>query len=345
MTSILEQEIYQQPEAVARLLKEERAYVSELARSLRDKFDAVLIAARGTSDNAARFAQYLFGTHNRLPVALAAPSLFTIYQQPPRLQRTLVIGISQSGQSPDIVEVIAEGRRQGQPTLAIVNDPDSPLARAAEHTLYIHAGAEKAVAATKTYTTSLAALALFSTLLEESEQHLQQLATLPEVMQLTLDRLPPALARIERYRYMNRCAVIGRGFNYSTAFEIALKVKELTQVVAEPYSSADFRHGPIAIVQPGFPVMVVAPSSAVSDDMADLANGVRRRGGELLMISDDPTRLAGSHLPLPLPAGVPEWLTPLIAVLPGQLFALSLAQTCGFDVDRPNGLTKVTETR
>jgi glucosamine--fructose-6-phosphate aminotransferase (isomerizing) len=143
---------------------------------------------------------------------------------------------------------------------------------------------------------------------------------------------------------MSHCAVIGRGYNYATAFEIALKIKELSRVIAEPYSSADFRHGPIAMVHGGFPMILVAPRGAVAGDLRALVTELTSLGAEQLVISDDGELLEGAHLGLPLPADVPEWLTPLVAVLPGQLFALSLAQVKGLDPDRPVGLSKVTET-
>jgi glutamine---fructose-6-phosphate transaminase (isomerizing) len=343
-TSILEGEIREQPEAIRRLLVTEREHAARLARDLRDSFEYILIAARGSSDNAARYAQYLFGAHNQLPVALATPSLFTLYRQPPRVKGALVIGISQSGQSPDIVEVIAEGRRQGRPTLAITNDDASPLAQAADQVLNLHAGPERAVAATKTYTTSLAALAMLSCAFSQDASRQEELSAVPEQMQKALDSATRRMGRAERYRYMGQCAVIGRGYNYSTAFEVALKVKELTRIVAEPYSSADFRHGPIAMVQEGFPVIVIAPSGPVFGDAVDLIADLRRRGGELLVISGDPGLLEQAHLPLPIPERLPEWLSPLAAVIPGQLFGLALAQARGLDPDQPSGILKVTET-
>ncbi len=342
--SILEQEINEQPEAIRRLLDAETAHVQEVVASLRGRFDYVLIAARGTSDNAARYAQYVFGVHNRLPVALATPSLFTLYERPPLLNGALVIGISQSGQSPDIGAVVAEGRRQGRPSIALSNDPASPLAQAAEHVIPIHAGPERAIAATKTYTTSLGALALFSAALAQDDQRVAQLQSLPELMRQALAGLAPMLARAERYRYMGHCVVIGRGYNYATAFEIALKIKELTGTVAEPYSSADFRHGPIAMIGQGFPVLVVAPTDTVAEDIRALVSDLKRLGSELLLISDDETVLGQAQLPLPLPANIPEWLTPLVAVLPGQLFSLALTQAKGLNPDQPAGLKKVTET-
>jgi glucosamine--fructose-6-phosphate aminotransferase (isomerizing) len=149
---------------------------------------------------------------------------------------------------------------------------------------------------------------------------------------------------VERYRYINRCAVIGRGFNYSTAFEVSLKITELTRVVAEPYSSADFRHGPVAMVRDGFPVIVVALKGVVQDDLAELTRSLKALDSEILMISNDLELLKQANLPLPIPAGIPEWLTPLAAVLPGQLFGYRLTIEKGFNPDFPEGITKVTET-
>jgi glucosamine--fructose-6-phosphate aminotransferase (isomerizing) len=343
-TTITDQEIRQQPAVIRRLLEREQEAVQQIAATLGGRFDHVLIAARGTSDNAARYAKYLLGAHNRLPVSLATPSLYTLYHRPPQLERTLVAGISQSGQSPDIVSVVQEGRRQGQPTLAITNDPESRLAKVAEYIIPLHAGPERAVAATKTYTASLAALALFSLALENDSARLDQLHEIPETMDAALATLHPLMARVERYRYIKHCVVIGRGFNYSTAFEVALKIKELTRTVAEPYSSADFRHGPIAMLDPGFPVFVISPLGAIHGDMGELVSTLATKSAELLIVSDDPALLDQAHLPLPLPAGLPEWLTPLVTVLAGQLFSLTLAQEKGLDPDRPEGLTKVTET-
>jgi glucosamine--fructose-6-phosphate aminotransferase (isomerizing) len=303
-----------------------------------------MIAARGTSDNAARYAQYLLGAHNRLPVALATPSLFTTYHQPPALKGALVVGISQSGRSPDIIAVIEEGKKQGRPTLAITNAPDSPLAQAAEFVIDLRAGDERAVAATKSYTTSLAALALFSAALAQDGEAGAQLEQVPALVQRALSGLAGFIPRVERYRYMEHVAVLGRGFNYATAFEISLKIKELTQVVAEPYSSADFLHGPIAMIQRGFPTFIVAPSGSVLDDLRALARRLKTLGAELLIASDCDELLSQAHLPMRLPGGVSEWLSPIVAALPGQLFGFALAQARSLNPDAPEGLRKVTET-
>jgi glucosamine--fructose-6-phosphate aminotransferase (isomerizing) len=240
--------------------------------------------------------------------------------------------------------VLSEARRQGRPTLAITNFPDSPLAQAAERHIHLNTGPEKAVAATKTYTASLAALALFSAALSDDPDLLQDLLKVPALMEQTLEGTAPLMKRVERYRYMDHCIVIGRGYNYSTAFEIALKIKELTSTVTEQYSPADFRHGPIAMIHPGFPVIVVAPQGPVFGDMQAMVGELIQHGAELLVISDHQALLGQAELPLALPASLPEWLSPMAAVLPGQMFGLALAQARHLNPDQPEGLTKVTET-
>ncbi|MDD5370260.1 MAG: SIS domain-containing protein [Anaerolineaceae bacterium] len=342
--SILQSEIEQQPVVIQNLLDQETKRAINIANQLRERFHHIVIAARGTSDNAARYAQYLFGSHNHLPVALATPSLFTIYEEPPQLLDSLVVGISQSGQSPDIVSVLEEGKKQNRPTLAIVNDEDSPLAQIADFVIPLHAGIEKATAATKTYTASLAALALLSSVLVSDPNQVAKLNNIPEWMQLTLNGLQSALSHTERYRFMDQCTVIGRGYNYSTAFEIALKIKELTHVLAEPYSSADFRHGPIAVVHKGYPVVLIAPSGRVSENMSEMLASLRDLDSEVIMISDNLSLLSNAKLALPLCMGIPEWLSPLVSVLPGQLFAYRLTIEKGLNPDHPLGITKITET-
>ncbi len=345
--SLLEREIHEQPAAIARLLEMARGTVEKLAAAIRERdICYIMIAARGTSDHAATYAQYLFSAYNGLPVALATPSLYTLYRRPPRLRNALVLGISQSGQSVDILEVVQEAARQGALTVAITNDPASPLAQMATFTLDLNAGEEKTVAATKTYTASLVMLALLSAVLGQDEERLSRLARLPEDVAHTLEMAEDVVRqRAERYRYMEDCVIIGRGYNYATALEIALKLKELTYVVAVPYSSADFQHGPMAIVEPGFPVLVVAPDGVLFSDMIAFLRQLRERAAELLVISNRMEALELAETAMPLPTGMPEWLSPVIAVVPGQLLALHLTLAKGLDPDAPRGLHKVTVTR
>lgn len=348
---LLASEIAEQPTVLAGLLGAERARAEEIAARLRARWGEIAfvqIAARGTSDNAARYAQYLFGVANRLPVALATPSLYTLYDAPPDLRRSLTIGISQSGESPDIVAVLAAARKQGAPTLAITNVPDSPLGQAAEFVLPIHAGAERSVAATKTYSAQLLALAMLSAALDDSPgaaRRWEELAAVPAAVATTVGLADEIARRAERYRYLDRLVTGGRGFCYGTAFELALKLKETSYLLAEPYSPPDFLHGPVAIVDDGFPALLVAPSGATFADMLAFARTLRERGAELLIISDRDEALTLADTPLRLPPGVPEWLAPIPAIVPGQLLALSLARVKGHDPDRPRGLSKVTLTR
>ena len=340
-------EIHEQADVLENLLKNQRSLVENIAANLQARLPSyVFLAARGTSDNAGRYANYVWGSLNRLPVALATPSLFTVYQQPPSLKDSLVVGISQSGQSPDIVSVLAEGQRQGSPTLAITNATGSPLAQAADFIIDIQAGKELAVAATKTYTAELMTIAMLSAALRQDPHMWEELAKVPGWVRAVLDQDEQIARFAERYRYMERCVVLGRGYNYATAFEWSLKLKELTYVVAEPYSTADFQHGPIAIVDPGFPVMVVAPTSKVLDNFLPLLNRLHdEQSAELVILSDLPEVLSLARTPIALPSGVPEWLTPLVAIVAAQMFSCYLTQVKGFSTEAPRSIHKVTETQ
>ena len=343
----LHSEIHEQPERLRALLRSQRARVKEIAAAIRARdVQYVFLAARGTSDNAGRYANYLWGAMNGLPVALATPSLFTYYKQPPTLRNALVIGISQSGQSPDIVSVMAEGRRQGCLALAVTNAPDSPLAGTADFVLDIQAGPELAVAATKTYTAELLSLAMLSAALAGSSQAWKDLARLPAWTSTALKQDKFIAQAAQRYRYMRQCVVLGRGYNYATAYEWALKLKELTYVSAEPYSSADFQHGPIAMVEKGFPVLAVAPAGRVFDSMLELLGQLRKEvSAELVVISNLKMALSLANVPIPIPVDIPEWLSPLVSIIPAQLFAYHLTVAKGHNVDQPRTISKVTETR
>jgi glucosamine--fructose-6-phosphate aminotransferase (isomerizing) len=346
LTMTLHAEILEQPGRLAALIDQRHQTAREIAQAIRSHdIHYVFLAARGTSDNAGRYANYLWGAHNQLPLALATPSLFTYYQSPPRLQQALVVGVSQSGKSPDIISVLEEGRRQNCLTLAITNAPDSQLARAADYVLDIQAGPENAVAATKTYTGELMAIAMISAALNDSEEQWRQIASVPQWIAQAL-ALDAAIAQMtQRFRDMTRCVVLGRGFNYATAFEWALKLKELTYLIAEPYSSADFQHGPIAMVEGGFPILAVAPRGKVFDSMKEMLTRLRRQlHAELVLISDDTDTLTLAQSPIQLPSQIPEWLSPLVSIIPAQLFACHLTTVKGYDTEKPRSITKVTET-
>jgi len=339
-------EIHEQPQALAEVLEKEVPDIQRLAAAIEARqLHHVVIAARGTSDNAGRYAKYLLGMTNGLVVALATPSAFTIYEKPPYLADSLVLGISQSGKSPDIVAVLAEARRQGALTTAITNFPDSDLAHQADFVIELHAGRELAVAATKTYTNELLAIALLSASLAGDGQMLAEIYRMPEVVGATLGIDEQVVEVVQRFRYMRECVVIGRGYNYATAFEIALKLKELTYTIVEPYSSADFLHGPLAVIEHGFPAITIAPSGKMLPEMKRFITTLKERGAEVIAISDDDEALEMAHIPLKMPVAVPEWLSPIATVIPGQLLAMRLADIRNYDPDKPRGLHKVTETR
>jgi glutamine---fructose-6-phosphate transaminase (isomerizing) len=338
--SVLHGEIREQPEAVARLLARERRNAAALAvRWRRLDIPFIFVAARGTSDNAARYAKYAFGLTSCLAVALAAPSLVTLYGVPPRLKGALVIGISQSGRSPDIVETIEAARRAGSPTLAIVNDPESPLARAAGDVLPLHAGPERSVAATKTYAAELAAIALLSLSFARRKKELDALEAVPDAMGKALLSEGAARGAARMLARAERAVVLARGVHYSTAFEIALKLKELALLLAEPFSAADFQHGPIAMAEKDLPVVLVSPPGTRPEaEMRAVARDLARRGSPVIRIGP---RGAGA---IPVPA-VLEVIAPLVSVIPGQLLAYHAARVRGLDPDHPRGIRKVTETR
>ncbi len=344
----LRDEIFEQPAVLQGWLDTQWPNVGRIAAAIRAQpIDYVLLAGRGTSDHAGVYAQYLWGARNRLPVALAAPSLFSHYADSPRIGQALVVGISQSGQSPDVVGVVAEGRRQGAITLAVTNDPGSPLGQAAAFTLDIQAGHEAAVAASKTYTAELLALAALSVALAgDDPADRAALATLPAAVAAALD-LDAAVADLAAgHALMERCVVLGRGYHYATAQEWALKLKELTYVLADPYSSADFQHGPIAMIHPGFPVLALAPAGAVLDEQVSLLGRLRDDyGADLLVLSDSDAALDLTPNSLRLPPGVPEWLMPLVSIVPAQLYCYHLTRQKGLDPEQPRTLQKVTLTR
>jgi glutamine---fructose-6-phosphate transaminase (isomerizing) len=343
--SWLEAELREQPSALARLIDKQSRRAREIAEIFgRDDVQYVVIASRGSSSNAARYAQYLLGRAHRVPVMFATPSLYTIYEQPPRLAGAAVIGISQSGASPDVASVLAEARRQGRPTVALTNVVDSPLAREADAVLPLEAGEERAVAATKTYLNSLGAIALIFAASDGPVAE-AELERMPDVLRQQIELSLETAPALDEYADAVGATVVARGVNYGTAFEIALKIRELSGLVVEAYSPADLMHGPIAAIRPGWPVIVVAPTGPARPSVEDLVLPLRERGARIIAVSDVAAVLRRAQTRLPLVPRVPEWLSPLTAVVPGQLTALRLAQLRGLDVDHPAGLNKITLTR
>lgn len=336
-------EIQSQPEVLGEFFDSRRDEVVGIARWMESQsFTHLVIAARGSSDNAARYAQYLWGAQNQYKVALAAPSLYTLYDSPPNLDGSLVVGISQSGESPDLLAVMQSGIQQGRPTLAITNNHVSPMAMLADKHLDIGAGPELAVAATKSYTSQLLAIACLSAAITGNEERWASLSLVSDVVAQTLE-LDEKIARAAAtLKDADRCVVIGRGFNHSTAFEWALKTAELSYLVAQPFSAADFRHGPLALVEPGLGVLVVATTGPLFDDVADLIQIVQERGARVTAISNRADCPADDLIVLP--QSLPEWLTPIPVTVAAQLFTYHLTVARGHDPDDPRAIRKVTRT-
>ena len=349
-------EIQEQPAALRRVLSRTIDAVRQVALEVKQRdIDLVILAARGTSDHAALYAQYLFQYLNGIPVALATPSLYTLYSISPRLGKAMVIGISQSGESPDIVEVVAMARESGALTVGITNQEGSLLAKTAQHTLLCHAGPERSVAATKTYITTCAVLAMLSAYMPGGEPVQENLEQIPELVAAALTNEENIARRTERYTHAHDCVVLGRVFQYSTAREMALKLEETCYVVATPFSSADFRHGPAALVERGFPAIIFAPPGRTSNESFELLQWLRERGADCLVVAEEERLLELATVPvqLKLPTissdmakdtSITELLAPFPYIIPGQLFAHYLALYKGLNPDQPRSLTKITRT-
>jgi glutamine---fructose-6-phosphate transaminase (isomerizing) len=328
----MESDMREQPEVL-------RALIATPPLELGPPPHAIVIVARGSSDYAAIFGRYLLEAATGSPVALAAPSLQTLYGVEPRLDGWLAVGISQSGRTPEIRTVLDAYARAGARTLAITNDPDSPLAQSADCSLALAAGEERAVPATKTFTAQLAALALVA----------EALGPVPWV-EADWQRVPPAVEGVlADFDAAERAAVrldgadqlvaLGRGYLMPVALEAALKLREAARVRAEGWSAADFRHGPVTVAGAGLPVLAVSAAGPAAADVEELAREVAAGGAVVLRLADDPSA------DLAYPGDLPEPLRALPATIRAQQLALAVARRRGLDPDSPPGLRKVTPTR
>jgi glucosamine--fructose-6-phosphate aminotransferase (isomerizing) len=348
ISSLLETEIRAQGEMLASRTGAGWETAEAAAALLsRADVDHVVIAARGSSDNAARYAQYLLGTTAGLTVGLAAPWLYA-GDAPPRLGRAAVLAISQSGRSPDIVGVLEAARSQRRPAIAVTNDASSPLAAAADLVVPLLAGEERSVAATKTYLASLHALAQIAACLQaqpaRERDWLDWFDRLPELVTRTATEQLATRERFDGLAGTSLVTVVGRGLQLPTAFETALKLRELSGIPAEPFSLPDLLHGPVAALTPAGAVWLVSTAGRDQPDLGEFA-ALRGATGASVAVADDDGLLEAADVAVPVDAGLPEWLAPLVAVIPAQAAALRLGELRGVDLDRPHGLDKVTLTR
>ena len=336
------QEIGEQPDVLERTIAAEKEKVTRLGDFLRQKdIDLIILVARGSSDNAALFGRYLLEVTTGIPVSLCAPSVFTLYNAKLRLNRAVVIGVSQSGEGSDINQVLESSKQFGAFTIAITNESDSSMAKIADETLLIHAGREKSVAATKTYTGQMLHFYMLASAVGDKRLDYFKI---PDFTRRALELRGEIEELVQRYIFMENCVVVGRGMNYGNSYELALKLMETCYVVAERFSSADFFHGPLAIVERRFPVILFAPKGATQQSSIDLINRIRELKADCLSITNYPEAAKLSSRSLMMPEEIDEFLTPIPFIIPAQLFASYLSEAKGLDADAPRSLSKVTKT-
>jgi glucosamine--fructose-6-phosphate aminotransferase (isomerizing) len=350
---IMRSEILEQPSVCARLLEREESGLAKLVAQLKKRKPAgIVLAARGSSDHAATYARYLLEYLTGIPTHLAAPSLVTIYKVRPDFRNYLVVGVSQSGQGPDINAVMAEATRQGAITIGITNDPKSGLAKASRHVLHLGAEKEKAVAATKTFTTELIGLALLGALWKGDKAYARQLWEIPVQMARVLEQTESNVARVaQKLKKLQSCVVLGRGFQMGVAHEMGLKMKECAGVPALSYSTADFAHGPVSLAQKGFPVFLVSAPGKLEAEAYESSLDLVRRGATVYRVGLRDRHFsalkasASLNLDMCADAATDESLSPMLTILPGQWFAYHNALAKGLNPAMPIGLKKVTKTK
>ena len=331
-------EMAEQPARLRELIERHDAIADRVRAMVPTELNGIVIAARGSSDHAAIYGRYLLEAAARRPVSLAAPSLHTLYRVEVDYSGQLVIAVSQSGATPEIVRTLEAMQDGGGRGLAITNGHDSDLAMAAAEAIELELGEELAVPATKTVTGQFVAFAMIASALGSVPFTHDELAAVPAVVQALLDDPDPATAAAEVLAGASQLIVVARGYLFAAALETALKLRETCHLFAEGYSAADLRHGPIAAVTRGVPVVALCAPGPARADVMSIVEGLRAREASVLVVGP------GDDADVPLPADLPEALAPIAAVVRGQQLAHEVALRLGYDPDSPEGLTKVTPT-
>jgi glutamine---fructose-6-phosphate transaminase (isomerizing) len=342
--SLMLQEIAEQPAALERTIREEQARVKRLGAFLKERdVDLIVLVGRGSSDNAALFGRYLLEITTGIPVSLSAPSVYTLYQARLKLSRALVVGVSQSGEGEDINLVLEKARSSGAYTVGITNEAQSAMTGIVDETLLMHGGRERSVAATKTYTGQMLLFYMLAAALADSGAA-PAYEAIPELAARSLEQQHAISELVERYVFMENCVVVGRGMAYANAYEMALKLMETCYVVAERFSSADFQHGPLAMVERHFPVIFFAPPGVMLNGITALIDRLNELRADTLVITSDREVARKCTRSILLPIEADEFLSPIPYIIPGQLFAALLADAKGLNPDEPRSLSKVTRT-
>ncbi|MDO8685330.1 MAG: SIS domain-containing protein [Clostridiales bacterium] len=344
--SLMWDEIREQPLALERCLDRNVSIIKDIVDTIKKQdISQVVIAARGTSDHAAVYGKYVIELLTRIPVALAASSIFTIYGKGLDLEKCLVIGISQSGKAADVLEVLKCANNCGGISVGITNHSDSPIASTCRFHLSCEAGLERSVAATKTFSTQIFLLALLASEWVDYKEMKLELSHLPEKLSHVFEVSRTIEDKTSRYRFMNECFVLARGINYSVSLEAALKIQETTYVRAKAFATSDFQHGPIAMIDRDIPVIIFAPDGPSLGDVSDMLGKLKASQVETIVVSNNQKILEMGTCAFPIPPTDDDMISPFYNVVVAQMFACQLAMVKGLNPDSPRGLNKVTITR
>jgi glucosamine--fructose-6-phosphate aminotransferase (isomerizing) len=337
-------EITEQPQALAKTISEERNKLAGLGKLIKSRdINLIVLVARGSSDNASLFGRYLLEITTGIPVSLSAPSVHTIYNAKLKLDHALVVGVSQSGEGEDINRVLESARTSGAFTVGITNEPNSSMTRFVDETLLTHGGRERSVAATKTFTGQMLLFYMLANELATTKPTFDY-EVIPDFVERALEQRPAILELVQRYVFMENCVIVGRGLAYANAYELALKLMETCYVVAERFSSADFLHGPLAMVERHFPVILFAPPGVMLPGVKNLIERLRELHADTLAITGDLDAAKLCSRSIVMPKEIDEFVAPIPYIVPGQLFAALLAEAKGLNPDSPRSLSKVTRT-
>src|SRR2546423_5216537 len=342
--SLMLQEIFEQPAALERTIAQERDKIARISDSLKKRnIDLIVLVARGSLDHGALFGRYLLEITTGIPVSLSAPSVHTLYDAKLNLKHALVIGVSQSGEGEDINRVLDNARACGAFTIGITNEPSSAMTKLVDEVLLMHGGKERSVAATKTFTGQMMLFYMLAAALAKDGCGIECEA-IPNLAARALEQKPAIVELVLRYVFTENCVVVGRGLAYANAYEFALKLMETCYVVAERFSSADFLHGPVAMIERHFPVILFAPPGAMLAGTKELIERLHELSADTLAITADLDAAAMCSRSIIMPREIDEFLAPIPYIIPAQLFAALLADAKGLDPDRPRSLSKVTRT-
>jgi glucosamine--fructose-6-phosphate aminotransferase (isomerizing) len=340
-------EIREQPDAIVRLL-DSRADFAHVAAEMQARgATTIRMAGHGSSDNAASYGVYAFGLLPRWTALRDSISLSVYYGAELDMSGCTALALSQSGRTPDVVEYIRHAKRRGAYTVALTNDPSSELAREAHATLELRAGAEHAVAATKTYSNQVAALGLLAAhAANRGEAFADELRTVATTMGQFAASIQSTVANLAvPFAYAGRMFVVGRGPEFATAREIALKLLETCRIAAEPLTATDLAHGPVAALDSMFPVWAIASDDPTLPAVVEAVERAREAGATIIASGAAADSIPGAEYVLPSPPTTSPLLAPLLSIVPGQLFAWALSRARGLDPDAPRGLSKVTLAR